>query len=194
MKLIFIRHAETQVNVNNVTHKTGDAAGLTQLGLKQAQQLVNFCQHEKVELVFSSPERRAQETAKIIADSLRLNLEVLSCFTERNWGSWEGQSWTEIEKILNGMSLEERFTFVPPQGESWQHMEDRLIECLELVTKQNYRVVAIVTHEGTLRGLMPILLKMPRETSFNYHFNNGGVTVFDYVSGNYFNKTINQEV
>ena len=42
MKLLFIRHAETQTNVNKLTHKTGDPVGLTELGQMQARKLIAY--------------------------------------------------------------------------------------------------------------------------------------------------------
>ncbi len=183
MKILFIRHAETETNVKELTHKTGDPVGLTELGKKQAQDLGKICKKNQVEIIFTSPEQRAVETADIIAKELNLRLEVLKGFAERNWGEWEGRSWPEIEKVLAPMSLEERYNFVPPEGESWREMEARLKEGLSAITNQQYSSVAAVTHEGALRGLMPLLHNSPRDSSFKYHFDNASVSVFEYQDG-----------
>ena len=53
MKILFIRHAETQTNVNKLTHKTGDLIGLTELGQQQAKQLIQICKNEYKNGVFT---------------------------------------------------------------------------------------------------------------------------------------------
>src|SRR3989344_911854 len=109
MKILFIRHAETPTNINQLTHKTDDPVGLTELGQQQAKKLTQVCKNGQVEIVFSSPEQRAVETGKIIAEALQIDFEVIKELAERNWGEWEGKPWSEIEKVLTTMSLEERY-------------------------------------------------------------------------------------
>src|SRR5262249_24528790 len=46
--------------------------GLTPLGREQAQRLADWLAHEKVDVILSSPKRRAQETAAPLADTLGL--------------------------------------------------------------------------------------------------------------------------
>jgi 2,3-bisphosphoglycerate-dependent phosphoglycerate mutase len=191
MKILFIRHAETLTNVNKLTHKTGDPIGLTELGQKQAEQLNKICRNKKVEIVFSSPEQRAIETAEIIAKGLNIDLKILKEFSERNWGDWESKTWPEIEVVLKSMSLKERYTFVPTNGESWEQMETRLKTGLNNVINTSYKTLAIITHEGALRGIMPLVLNSPKESSFKYHFENASITSFDYKDGNFIELKVN---
>jgi len=183
MKILFIRHAETPINVSKLTHKTDDPVGLTELGQKQAQQLTKVCKDEGVEIIFSSPEQRAVETAEIIATELKISLEVIKELAERNWGEWEGKAWPEIEAVLKPMALEERYTFIPPKGESWQQMEVRLKNGLDSIIGREYGTVGVITHEGALRGIMPLVLNTPKDSSFKYHFENASITSFEYENG-----------
>lgn len=191
MKLFFIRHAETLTNVKKLTHKTGDSTGLTELGQKQAEQLIKVCRREKVEAIFSSPEQRAIETAGIIAKGLGIDIEIVKELAERNWGEWEGKSWPEIEVVLKPMSLNERYTFIPPKGESWQQMETRLKTSLDNIMVTKYATVVVITHEGALRGIMPIELNSPKESSFKYHFENASITSFECKNGKFSELEVN---
>lgn len=185
MKLLFIRHAETDTNVKGLTHKTGDSNGLTELGRQQAEKLIDNCRQAGVEKIFTSNEVRAQETANIIAKGIECEMVVLPDLAERNWGDWEGKPWAEIEVVLKPMSLDERYTFIPPNGESWQHMEQRLQKALDEIVAKDKKAVAVVTHEGSLRGLIPILNNAPKETSFGYHFDNASITTYDFIDGKF---------
>lgn len=188
MKLLFIRHGETEVNVKGLTHKTGDTARLSSLGREQALSLVEVCKKNNVEKLYSSPEKRAIETAEIISRGINKPLEEIKNLHERNWGTWEGKPWEEIQGVLKTKTLEERYIYSPPEGESWKQMDERLEEVLKHLTKQPYESIAVVTHGGVLRALMPILKNEPKESSFRYDFKNGEAIIFDYQNSSFKEK------
>lgn len=180
MKVLFLRHGQTATNVKAALHRRDDIVDLDEVGVRQAKALAKLCTNEGVQQIFSSPELRARHTAEIIGDSLGLSVAVLPELSERDWGEWAGQTWDDIEAKLQTMDLAERYTFVPPKGESWQQMEERLRLALQKVSDSAVKVVAVVTHGGALRALMPILKNEPKETSFNYDFKNASTTSFEH--------------
>ena len=191
MKLLFIRHGQTETNTRGVMHRSNDEDGLSTLGKQQAEKLVEICKNHLVEILYSSPEKRALETATIISNAMNVPMKTLPNLRERNWGDWEGKPWDEVKKILDPMTLDERYKFVPPNGESWQQMEHRLKEILDYVTSQKVKSIAVVTHGGALRGLMPLLTNAPKESSFKYDFKNASVSFFNYEDGNFGQLTVN---
>ncbi len=120
---------------------------------------------------------------------------IINELHERSWGSWLGRRWVEVKEMLEEMSVEERFSFIPPQGESWQQMEARLSNCLSNIIEEaqikKVECVAVVTHGGALRGLIPILKNALKDSSFKYEFENASVTIFDYVDGEFREIIIN---
>ncbi|MBD0270134.1 MAG: histidine phosphatase family protein [Cyanobacteria bacterium Co-bin8] len=180
-KLILIRHGQTAVNVEGRVHGQGDRAGLDEVGRWQVQRLAQRCQQYGVQSLLSSPELRAMETAGAIAEELGLPLEVIEGIQERNWGDWAEEPWSAIKARLDLMSLEERFTFVPPGGESWQQMEQRLLLWCQR-WQQISHTTAVVGHGGVLRALIPLLLQEPRESSLRYDLANASVSVFEVKS------------
>jgi|SRR3989344_1854747 len=185
MRLIFIKHGETETNVKRKTPFTGDDTGLTAKGIKQIKQIVPVLRRNKIEKVYCSPEKRAEQSAKIVTDEMHLPLEILDDLRERNWGKWEVKPWDEIKGELDKMSLERRYNFVPPQGESWKQMEEGLKNVLKTIVSGKWKCVCIVTHAGALRGLMPILKNEELSISLRYDFENGSVTIFDYEDGKF---------
>lgn len=184
MKLIFVRHGETNKNTGNITHLTDDPTQLNDVGIDQIKKTAKLLIKYNPKSVYSSPEERTIQSAKIIAEALEAKIDRLDKFKERNWGKWEGKPWEEIKKILDPMTLNERYTFVPPGGESWEQMEKRIQGGLQKIIKTNQDSV-IVTHAGTLRGLMPVLKNEPRENSFKYDFKNASITVFEFEENRY---------
>jgi len=183
MRLIFIRHGETKKNIKKLTHKTGDSTKLTKKGIRQIKECTPILKENKVEIIYYSPEKRAKESADII--SKKIKIKVLKDFKERNWGKWEGRPWEDIKSVLDKMSLKERYNFIPPKGESWKSMELRLKKALKLIIKGEEKCICIITHMGSLRGLMPIINNEPKESSFKYEFENGSITIFDFEKGKY---------
>lgn len=183
MKVLFLRHGQTETNVKAAVHRTDDETALNEAGRYQAKALAKRCRAEGVRQIVASPERRARQTAEIIAAPLGLKVEVLPELSERSWGDWAGKPWADIEAKLHAMDLNERYNFVPPGGESWRQMEHRLRIALDNITASQAETVAVVTHGGALRALMPILKNQPKETSFTYDFQNASIAQFEYNNG-----------
>ena len=74
MDLLWIRHAEPE----RIAGGTGVPAnpGLTERGQQQAQRLADWLAHEHVDVVLSSPQRRAQETAAPVAAAHGLDVVI----------------------------------------------------------------------------------------------------------------------
>ncbi|HLW02704.1 MAG TPA: histidine phosphatase family protein [Ktedonobacterales bacterium] len=183
MRILFLRHGQTATNLKAAVHKKDDQELLDDVGCWQADQLAGVCLREKVEAIYCSPEKRALQTTEIIGGVLHLQPIVIEDLRERDWGDWSGKQWVEIQSYLQPMAPDERYTFIPPNGESWQQMENRLKRTLQTVTTSKNDCIAVVTHGGALRALMPILKSQPKETSFQYEFKNASVTIFELSSG-----------
>ena len=185
MKLIFIRHGQTELNAQGRMHERDAEVGLDAVGRGQARKTALECKRQGVEHLYSSPELRAKETAAVIADELKADVTILDELRERDWGDWTDRGWTAIQADLQGMSLHDRYTFVPPKGESWEQMDERLNKALTEITSGSEEVVGIVVHAGALRAAMPILEGLPKEHSFKYDFKNASLTIFDFDGDHY---------
>lgn len=180
-KLILIRHGETSKNVEGKLHRDKDEEELNEKGKSQMKitslALKQYCPS----IIYASREKRAQESAKIIAETLNLSVKTIDGLQERNWGDLSGKSWSEIRVILDPMTLDERYNYVPPNGESWKEFEIRLKNAINQVLSHNEgKNIVIVSHGGSIGALMPYLLGAPREESFKYDPASASITVFNY--------------
>lgn len=185
-RLIFIRHGETHKNVAKVLHGTKDDASLNEVGRRQAEISAKVLAEMNIGVIYSSTELRAKETAQIIGKVCNSPIVYIDNFRERNWGIFEGHPWSDVIKVLGPLTLEERFRYKPEGGESWQEVEERLILEVESILKENRgKNIAIVTHGGTIRTLIPYLLGTSRDESFKYDPQHLSFTVFDFENGKY---------
>lgn len=184
MEILFVRHGETELNLADITHKLGDDIGLNETGKRQAEKTAKVCETHGITLLYSSPEKRARETAETIGLKLGLSPIISEKLAERNLGDYLGRPWPEIQAILDKMDTHTRYTFIPPNGESWQQKEQRLKEVIDEIVQQG-QPTAVVTHGGALRGIMPLLTGAPLESSFSNQFHNASVTIFNYQDGKF---------
>lgn len=180
-----MRHPQTEVNAKGLMHTTYDPHVFDEVGLRQVEDLIAYCKREKVEAIYASPALRTVETAVAIGDKLGLTPIVLSAFRERSWGEWSGKAWPEIQAQLDPMPLAQRYEFVPPDGESWHQVDDRLRKGLQFLTEQSFGKQAVISHGGTLRALMPIIKDLPKESSFAFDPANASVTTCEYKNGKF---------
>ncbi len=185
-KLIFVRHGETDVNASGVMHKYLDPEKLNSNGIKQIEKAANKIKKFNVSGVYSSVEARADESASIISKLCSAPIIKIKGIEERNWGDYSGKPWNEIKEVLDKMTLDERYNYVPPNGESWKQFIERLGKAVKKIAKDNEgKNIVVVSHGGAIRALIPYLLNEPKETSFKYDPPSASITIFNYADGKF---------
>lgn len=176
MKLILIRRTET----NKDAGLTGEPDAPSPTGHQQIEELVAQYRNNNVEAVFHSTQPRAVFTAEALALALGVPSIEQPGLEERNFGDWDSWEWPQIKQELDKLTNEERYAFVPPNGESWHQMEQRLQNALQAIAGQQYETVAIVTHYGPIRALLPILKNEPKESTLGLTVEPGQSFIVDY--------------
>jgi len=183
-KLIFVRHGRTPENTRGVMHVNQDETPLDDVGKNQIERTAAKLKSTGIDKIYSSTERRAEESAQIISDVCGVPYETSGALIERDWGEFAGEAWEKVEEILKTMSLEERYNYTPEGGESWKSTEDRLKTFVSgLLDTHVGETVVVVTHAGAIRILMPFLLDAPIEKTFKHLPDNASLTIFDYENG-----------
>ena len=88
MKLYVTRHGETELNASGRVSGLDDVP-LTGRGRAQAEALARAAQGKGIDLVITSPLRRARETAATVAAALDVPLETEPCLRELDYGSYD---------------------------------------------------------------------------------------------------------
>ena len=172
-------------------HKISDSASLTENGKEQMIATAKALKVYYPFVVYSSKEVRAEESAQIITREYGLSVVAIDGLEERNWGDFSNKNWLGIKDILGKMTLEDRFEFVPPNGESWKSFENRLMEAIENIFN-NYpqQSIVIVTHGGAIRALIPCLLKISKDESFKYNPDNASLCIFNKTGKGTFSEVL----
>ena len=129
MRLIFIRHGQTEWNVSGKLQGQLDIP-LDEIGLLQSKLLCSSIKKEKVDIIFSSPLSRAINTGLPIANLFGLGIICTSLLSERNFGILQGFKPYEISKNLKMKKILEKTiypTYRPKNGESLVDVQSRIL-------------------------------------------------------------------
>jgi ribonuclease H / adenosylcobalamin/alpha-ribazole phosphatase len=154
----FIRHGESVSNAapgRDLSDADGDR--LTDLGHQQAALAAQHLGNLRIDRLWSSPLRRAQETAAPIADALGLQVEIHDDLQELR----EGDAHYELsgeEQRLERWSARMHAnagdpTAAPPGGESFADMLARVERLKSLLLEHSGHRVLAVSHGILLRFL-----------------------------------------
>jgi probable phosphoglycerate mutase len=150
-KLILVRHGESEGNVTRIFTTTPMTLALTELGRKQAREAASAIHAiSEPRIVIASPYVRARDTGAIIAEELKLPFEVREGLHERETGEYAGKPYESIFEA-EGYDPAQPWVWVPPGGESYEHVRDRVGPILdELVARFPLNDVVIVSHGGVM--------------------------------------------
>jgi broad specificity phosphatase PhoE len=162
-RLIFIRHGETDWNRDGRLQGQRDiplnAKGRDQ-ALGAGRLLQPLLSDAAAFSFFSSPLQRARQTMLLVRDACGLvpadAFIIDDRLRELSFGGWEGLTWRELRKndpVAMQRRRLDRWHFVPPQGESYALLRQRIQPWLEALNGN----VVVVAHGGVARVLLVVL-------------------------------------
>jgi broad specificity phosphatase PhoE len=185
MKLILVRHGETEWNVQRREMGQLDSP-LTARGLQQAEALAARLRPCRLQSLYSSDLGRAIQTAEVIAASAGLKLMVDPALRERHMGILQGLTPAEMTSHHPDAYAEYRrspHTYQIPDGESGQQRQERSVKALtEIAQRHTAQNVAVVTHGGFLMGFFEHVLGMTPGNGWRFKKQNAAYNCFEYAN------------
>lgn len=147
--LLLIRHGETDWNIEGRYQGQADPP-LNEKGVAQAHTLVEEMAEIPIDVFYSSPLRRALETAEILADSLNVPLHRELRLMEIHQGDWQTRLRSEIENLYPDLFLHwesKPWEVTPPGGETLTHVQERVYAAVDDITSRHKdSSIGLVTH------------------------------------------------
>ena len=154
--ITYFVHGTTTDNLKKIS--TGWLPGkLSELGIKQSQELVRQTREKKFDIVFCSDLKRAVDSAEITfgGKSRELLITADKRLRECNYGELNGQPESVVEPMMESC-IEKPY----PKGESYRDVEQRMRSFLkEIVGKYSGKHIALVAHKAPQLALDVILKK-----------------------------------
>jgi len=150
-------------------------------GILQGKRLARLIPNLKIHAIYTSPLRRALETARILAQGSGIPIKIDRDLTEVAFGRWEGCVFEDLIKD----DAYRRFLKAPlkvpvPGGETILDVQRRGLKAL----KRAYREfpdgrLLFVSHADVIRAIVCHYLKLPLEEFRRLRIDNGSLTVLE---------------
>ena len=165
MELILVRHGETDANRDGRLMSSSGGPPLNATGRAQANDVAAALRVELPFHLYTSPARRARETAGVISKTLDVPFTVVEDLAETDVGAIEGLTEHELRRIYPAYFSEwerDHATARPPGGETVQELQNRAWRAVRRLSVVHAgETVVAVSHCFTISTVVTRLLDMP---------------------------------
>ncbi|MBI1885936.1 MAG: histidine phosphatase family protein [Chloroflexi bacterium] len=170
-RLYLIRHAQSASNTGETTDEADPQ--ITEVGREQARRLAERLGRQGVDAVYSSPFRRARQTAEVIAEAAGLPVTVVDDLREVYLGPRP-----DLDAIASGALADVKEQILRqarwdafPGGEGSEPARRRISAAIDrIIAECGGKRVAVVAHAGVIQTYVSVVLGLPQDFIF-YPFN-----------------------
>lgn len=176
MKLLFMRHGQTNYNVLGLCNDDPNKdVHLTELGIQQAQQVADKIRHENIDAIVVSELPRTLETAKIINRDHHVPIISQPLINDIKTGLDSrpvAEYFARTEQDPLNISIN--------KGESLLEHKQRVMQYFSWLKTQSYSCVLTVAHEETLRVFYATFNQILDQQLRSLHFDNCEVLSYEF--------------
>ncbi len=165
MRIYFVRHGQSEANVQMVISNRDLFHPLTELGWQQAEALARSLADVPLAAIYSSPIVRAAQTAQIVAAARGLPVELADALREPDCGIMEGRSdedaWAEHDRVMRDWVVLRQFDSRIEGGERYSDLRARFVPFIDrLITAHgdSDHNLLLITHGSLLYLMLPLVL------------------------------------
>ena len=182
MRLIVVRHGETQYNIQNRITGQSDVP-LSPLGERQAERVGTYLANEKIDIIVSSDLQRARATGQAVARFHNIPIQEDTDLREIAMGEWEGHNSAEIMSLFADAQIKWRADAtnfaIPGGGENLTQVHARIVRAVKRwYTQYPDANVIWVTHGGFIGLLACHLLDLEINRRWQFRHDNASITEF----------------
>lgn len=157
---------------------------LNHKGILQAKRIAKIISRLKIDAVYTSPLKRALQTAKIVARGIKVPLTIDPQLTEVNFGRWEGR---HFERLVHDKAyhryMKSPLTTKVPGGETMSDVQKRGLAALRLASRDYPQGrLLLVTHGDVIRAILCHYLRLPLAQFRRLWIDNGSLTALEVSS------------
>ena len=156
-ELWLVRHGQTDWNTEFRIQGSLDKP-LNATGIEQAHELAQKLADTHFDAIYSSPARRAHQTASAIAQLLGLPIRTDDRLKEINLGLWEGLTWQQVQDRYPEMFAKRRSDpvhFAPEGAETYGDLARRMVQAAnDIALAHPGERVLVVSHGMSLATLL----------------------------------------
>ncbi|MCK5129894.1 MAG: histidine phosphatase family protein [Clostridiales bacterium] len=147
-KVYFIRHAQSDNSVRD-----GRVRPLTEKGLNDCRLVTKYLSDKYIDIIFSSPFKRAVDTIKGFAEKMNTEIHIIEDFRERKSDSDMSSDNVDFISFMEQQWTDKNYTF--SDGECLAEVQERNIAVLkELLVQCKGKNIVIGTHGTALSTII----------------------------------------
>ncbi|MFJ7972857.1 histidine phosphatase family protein [Psychrobacillus sp. NPDC096389] len=195
MEILVIRHGQSEADLLGVHEGRADFS-LTVLGEQQAKKMAAYvASHFPPDIIFTSPLKRARNTASMLQEVVGCDLQVENDLMEFNNGVLAGLSRKEAA-IKYPLTSSGRPIHIPIEnGESELEFRFRAENVFNKIVHdyQDYQRVALVSHGGLISRLLQTFLQLPNTSGCMFATGDTGIHLLEIKKGSRLIKFLNKQ-
>ena len=157
-RLIFLRHAESEANLNRLFFGARTNVNITERGRKQANKTAEYLRDTHIDVAYSSDLVRVIQTAKPTVKGRDIPFILTRGLREIDGGEFDGISWVEISQKYPDELYVWKNDFANaklPGGETVENFQMRIISAVDKIVEENKgKSVLIATHLCPIRVMV----------------------------------------
>jgi broad specificity phosphatase PhoE len=187
MQIILVRHGATDWNLQGRCQGSSDR-DLSEMGVRQAEQIAASFQQEKIHAIYSSNLRRARQTAEVISRPHDLPVLIEDGVRELDHGELEGLTFNEIKtnygEFLSRWHSEPADIHVPG-GERLADVAERAWNGLNQIIERHREAerILVVSHNFPIVGIVCRISGTHLNHFRTFHLDPCGVTRIGHDPG-----------
>ena len=180
--LLLIRHGQTSWNVEHRLPGQIPGVELNETGKQQATRLADALTPIPISTIISSPLERAYETARIIAQHYKLEIQFEPDLMDIDIGHWTGQSFDDLSKNDPAWKAFVKDPTVGPDDvETFPHVQERAVAAIERWRKLDSIGVypAFVAHADVVKLLIAHYTGLEASRAGSFMIDNASVSLIE---------------
>lgn len=159
MKLLFVRHGQTDYNLNRISQGQEVDSDLNTTGITQVKATAELLPND-IDIIVCSPMKRARQTAEILNQKLHIEIIIIDELKEFKYGTLSNKTWDVIAQELGDPEayqhdLDMKFDYTAFGGESVAGVVERVQGVVEHIRQQygHLSKVLVSTHSGIIDAM-----------------------------------------
>lgn len=180
MQIVLLRHGATDWNLQGRCQGSSDRR-LTEVGLRQAEQIAIELSGETIHAIYSSSLERARQTAQLVSRPHNLPVMIEDDVRELDHGELEGLTFNEIKERFSEFLTVWRTAPAElqiPGGERLADVAERAWRALSRIAQrhQTDQTVIVVSHNFPILGVVCRVTGTDLNNYRSFHLDPCGVT------------------
>ena len=182
--IIFLRHGQAENNTKRILAGRTEGVPLTKIGIEQAEQIGKYLKPIDISAIYSSPIERANNTAKIVAESNSIDYKLDERLTELDMGKFTRMPYDEIFAKHGNVFL--KFYSNDPiisehNVETFPHVQKRVMDMLDyIIKKHDQENVILVTHMDPIKSVIAKVMDLKPLALFELIIANCSLTIIKH--------------